>query len=775
MKISSCVGRTLLSACVVAGFSASGAILSENGRTEYVISVAPDAAPVDRFAAEELQTFLGESTGARFEIVADGAAHPKAIELGTPRARELIGEEKAKALGTEETLYAVRGDSVAIVGGGRTGNAYGVYSFLERELGCRWFTRQGDNLVPKHPTLELGDRTVTEKPVLAYRGFCGKVHIPRERDSRDTLFLFRNRVNWIANNFTNACRTDLCGKLVPRMWVNLPHCHSTFTYMPPEKYFKDHPDWYCEWTEGKRIPKQLCFSNAEMRRELTKNFIAYVKSHGASGFYDLSHQDDVDNPLCYCAGCRALAERYGASGAPLFDYLQELSPVLKRECPDAIVHFLAYHQKATQHPPTGMKPFAGNVVAVFAPLDDDFSKNLSHPNNRRTLDDIRQWSKLLDVWFWSYPIVYTAGMPPFGGLGRATEDYRLARAAGLTGAYCEHDVGNDCGAGFFEMQTWMLTQTFRDPSADWRVLRREFCDFYYGAASADLIAYEEFLERGREGMQARLGFLGETGEIFTGASLASWQRTFDGMERKVGGAEPFVQRLREARIPLDALTLKRWREIAAAGDPGFTVDDVYSRLIGSYRTGVCRRITRTDEKGEKDRRRQLEGGFLKLMEVRKVLATAEVKPLPPEFDGIPKDRIVQMFPGLGHAFIDRVEMADAATGFAIVEKKVEPEDAKFPLPAGIWDRPNGTYPLRAEIAEKDVVRGRFHFYKLGRAPITSSQCNLWVGKSKWLSIYCPECYVPGSDETWDFYASLKFTDDGRVYMDRVVAVGPNPR
>ena len=42
-------------------------------------------------------------------------------------------------------------------------------------------------------------------------------------------------------------------------------------------------------------------------------------------------------------------------------------------------------------------------------------------------------------------------------------------------------------------------------------------------------------------------------------------------------------------------------------------------------------------------------------------------------------------------------------------------------------------------------------------------------------VYCPECYVPGSDETWDFYASLKFTDDGRVYMDRVVAVGPNPR
>lgn len=209
---------------VFLSLSVDGAILADGGRTDYVIVLPPTATSVDRFAAEELQTFLGESTGARPEIVTDGEGRAKTIELGTDRAHALIGEDRVRRLETEETVYAVRGDAVAIVGGGATGNAYGVYSFLERELGCRWFTRQGDNLVPKHPTLELGDRTVTEKPVLAYRGFCGKVHIPRERDSRDTLFLFRNRVNWIANNFTNACRTDLRGKLVPRMWVNLPHC-----------------------------------------------------------------------------------------------------------------------------------------------------------------------------------------------------------------------------------------------------------------------------------------------------------------------------------------------------------------------------------------------------------------------------------------------------------------------------------------------------------------------------------------------------------------------
>jgi len=768
--------KFLLSGLACAGLfvssAAVAATLAENGTTAYVIAIPGEASAVDRFAAEELQTFLGASTGARFEIVTEDAPRTQAIELGTTKARELVGEERVASLATEETVYVVRGDRVALVGGGQTGLAYGVYSFLERELGCRWFSRTGDNLVPKHPTLSLGDRMVTEKPELPYRGFC-TMDIPLAKDSSDFLFLFRNRCNWICENYTNVFCRALKGKLAPRMWVNLPHCHSTFDYMPPDKYFKDHPDWYCEWTAGKRIPKQLCFANAEMRRELTKNFVAYVKKCGGKGFFDLSHQDDIDNPLCYCAGCQVLEKRYGASGAPLFDYLQELAPILKRECPEATIHFLAYHQKATQHPPTGMKPFPGNVVAIFAPLDDDFSKNLSHPNNRRTLEDIRQWSKLLNVWFWSYPIVYTSGMPPFGGLGRAADDYRLAREVGLNGAYCEHDVGTGCGAGFADMQAWILTQTFRDTKADWRRLRGDFAAYYYGAAAKDLVAYEEFLEQGREKMQGRLGFLGETGEVFKEGDLAAWQSRFDAMERAVGNDPVYVQRLREARLPLDAQTLMRWREVAES-KPAYSVDDVYSRLVDTYRQGVFRRITRDDAEGEKERAKALDSGFLQLMEVRKLLATAEIKPLPPEFDGIPKDRIVQMFPGLGHAFIERVEMADAATGFALVERKVDPEDAKFPLPAGIWDRPNGTYPLRTEIAEKDVVPGKFHFYKLGRAPVTSSQCNLWVGKSKWLSIYCPECYVPGSDETWDFYASLKFTN-GRVYMDRIVAIGPNPR
>ena len=62
--------------------------LADGGKTEYRI-VVDAAAPLPvRFAAEELQTFLKESTGADFPIVS--AATGRTIEVGTEKARAIV-------------------------------------------------------------------------------------------------------------------------------------------------------------------------------------------------------------------------------------------------------------------------------------------------------------------------------------------------------------------------------------------------------------------------------------------------------------------------------------------------------------------------------------------------------------------------------------------------------------------------------------------------------------------------------------------------------------
>ena len=94
-----------------------------------------------------------------------------------------------------------------------------------------------------------------------------------DRDSNDHLFLFRNRINQIGGNYENVLRKDLKGRLPVRMRENPPGCHTFFRYIPPEGrngYFKDHPEFFSLGKDGKREPRQLCFSNPELRRTLTR-------------------------------------------------------------------------------------------------------------------------------------------------------------------------------------------------------------------------------------------------------------------------------------------------------------------------------------------------------------------------------------------------------------------------------------------------------------------------------------------------------------------------
>ena len=88
-----------------------GARLAEAGRTDYTIVVPACASACDRFAAEELRRFLGESTGADFPIVAEGEAqNRKTFELGTARARQIVVEAQVASLREEACRYKIAAD-----------------------------------------------------------------------------------------------------------------------------------------------------------------------------------------------------------------------------------------------------------------------------------------------------------------------------------------------------------------------------------------------------------------------------------------------------------------------------------------------------------------------------------------------------------------------------------------------------------------------------------------------------------------------------------------
>ena len=767
--------------CLAAGgVRADVARLACDGHTDYAIVVAAGADACDRFAAEELRRFLGESTGADFPVVADGApARGKTIELGTGRAQDIIGRARVAALREEECRYTIAADgTVAIVGRGRAGIAYGVYAFLEREIGCRWFSKVGDNLVPRHPRLELAPTEHSEKPAYEYRTvLCcdsGKA------DASSDLFYFRNRLNM--REFTHCPDRKLGATLPVRLKELQPTCHSFFVYVPPEGtngYFEAHPEYFTQFSDGKRVKdRQLCFSNPGLRKTLTENFIRHAKRLGGSGFLDLS-QRDMAGPLCWCAACQALEKKFASPGGPFFDYLLEDAPKIKAACPEIIIHFLAYHRDTTQKPPKSAVPFPDNVAVVFAPLDDDFSKPIDHPHNAESLQNLRDWCKLCRVWLWNYPGSYAEGPLPYVCLARTAADMRLDYEAGARGAYVEHDACRATGANFFDMQLWTLMQSYRDPYADWKALRKEFCDFYYAPVADEILAYADYLETNLAATKEYIDFQGRCDAFLSPAELVRWQRRFDEIEAKVQGNPEVLQRVREARLSLDVSALVQRRAIAhEVPDYGVSAQALHDRAEATWRAAVGRRYDRTDKLGKAWRKKYVDDALsFKMLGTRLFLATTDIKPLPKAFDGLPQDKIVQAFPRAGSKYIAHEKMEDAATGYAQHEIDVGEAGKRFPFGIGIYDYGRGKTVIARKIKKDEVEKGRFKLYKLGRCALPSASCSTWMGRSWRMSESLGAAYRPGMgpDDLFDVYISLKFTGDdcSKVYYDRTVLVGPN--
>lgn len=764
---------TLVPVCASAG----NIRLADDGRTEYVISVSADASACDMFAARELRLFLGRSTGADFPIVTNAAATgTKTIELGTGRARQIIGQARTAALREEECVYRITADgTVAITGRGAAGNAYGVYAFLEREIGCRWYTKTGDDLVPSRRRLELKPGEHSEKPAYEYRTvLCcdsGKA------DSSSDLFYFRNRLNM--RDFTHCPDRKLGAMLPVRLKELKPSCHSYFFYIPPDKYFKDHPEYFTQYSDGKRVKhRQLCFSNPGLRRTLTENFIRHAKKCGGKGFLDLS-QRDMAGPLCWCAGCQKLEKEFDSPGGPFFDYLLKEAPKIKEACPDIILHFLAYHRDTTQKPPKSAVPLPDNVAVVFAPLDDDFSKPIDHPHNAVSLANLREWCRLCRVWLWNYPASYAEGPLPYLCLSRTAADMRIDYEAGARGAYVEHDANRATGANFFDMQLWMLMQSYRDPYADWKAMRKEFCDFYYRPVAAEMLEYADYLERNLAETTEYIDFQGRCDSYLTPKELVRWQRRFAEIERKCGPDLKALQRVREARLSLDVSTLTHYRAVVReTGGYGESAQDLYNRAAATWKAAVERRYDRKDRLGNGWRKKYLhDSRGYKALDTRLFLSTTEVKPLPEEFRSLPEDKVVQIFPRMGGKYVERVKMEDAATGYAHVEKDVGETGRRFPFRIGIYETGAGKTVISGRIGADEVEKDRFKLYKLGRCPLPSASCSTWMGYSWRLDEHIGAAYRPGlgPDDLFDVYISLKFTGDdcSKVYYDRTVIVGPN--
>ncbi|MBM4092426.1 MAG: DUF4838 domain-containing protein, partial [Planctomycetes bacterium] len=360
--------KTILLSCLLFLPAVSySAELAKDGATVWKIVLPDEPTLVEKTAARELSEHLKLVTGADFPTIAERdvpAGGQSLICVGK------TAKAPKKEYRFDEILIATDGGNLILAGHEKRGCLYAVYSFLQDVVGVRWWAPE-DTFVPKKPTLVIADNLfVSHAPQLISREMY-------HRSAQPTEFSARMKGNgFLTPEYGGAVRI-----------INF--VHSFYKYLPPEKYFAAHPDWYSE-VDGKRQHEgaQLCLTNQAMIEELTKNVLETLRANPDAKIIDVSQNDW--HGFCTCEKCKAIDDAEDSHAGTLVTMLNQVAESVEKEFPDVLVESLAYQY--TRKPPKNVKP-RHNVLIRLCTIECSYIQPLDGEQNREFATHMEGWSR----------------------------------------------------------------------------------------------------------------------------------------------------------------------------------------------------------------------------------------------------------------------------------------------------------------------------------------------------------------------------------------------
>lgn len=265
-------------------------------------------------AAQNLAGIIAEVTGRKIAIYEEGK-EPSGIAafyLGDTVAGRKAGIDDGSMRNGDWRMKCVPGKAFLFGKTAFAANA-AVYDFAERYFGYFLFTADCKAVFTPKSDLAVPICDTTVKPAIyvreIYHGMFNGYKYP------ETTKLWRRYTRAHA-----ACVPDAVeGQYrVSRQTTSL--CHTSFNYLPPEKWFKEHPEYYSLAPDGKRhgernSQSQLCYTNPDTYRLVLDSLLRFIEVDREKYpddpplVYDFTQQDN-SSFLCLCPNCRKVIAKY---------------------------------------------------------------------------------------------------------------------------------------------------------------------------------------------------------------------------------------------------------------------------------------------------------------------------------------------------------------------------------------------------------------------------------------------------------------------------------
>lgn len=449
-------------------------LLVNNGEPRCAVVLAPTAADDVRFAVDDLVRCVEVMSGARLQVYEDEEQVPADL------APILIGRDAdhpfLDSAGTDQAfVLAVSADQVVISGPrpSSSGTMFGIYEFLH-DLGVRWFMPgELGEVIPQR-------RTVT-------------VPVTKKQEAPD----FVGRRIQYSGHYPTGGATEIWERRVKlRPTPGIPGSHAFHKWIPKEKYFEEHPEYFA-LVNGHRQPPQLCTSNPAVLRVFCENILTRYRGNPPE-VIPIGPSDG--RGFCECDGCRALDAgdwdpNYNQESVTdrMIVFFNQVAERLGTEFPDTRYSFYIY--VTHRRPPVRERPDP-RLIGMLAPI----KLCVIHGTNQRQCPQrsvawphlVRSWTSLpLEIWNRDYgSILYGGAYFPLSLAHRWRAEIPLCHKLGVKGFRVETWVS---WAGQM-LDPYLLARLWWDAETDVDALIDDYFNKLYGPAAEPMQRYWQLID-----------------------------------------------------------------------------------------------------------------------------------------------------------------------------------------------------------------------------------------------------------------------------------------
>jgi hypothetical protein len=261
--------------------------------------------------------------------------------------------------------------------------------------------------------------------------------------------------------------------------------------MPPDKYFKEHPEYFMLDKAGKRQPSQWCPTEPAVAKIVAQAVLDFLKTSPHTDIISVSKNDSGGDQLCQCDRCKKLRdEEGGAEMATQLFLVNQVAEAVEKQYPNVAIDTLAYLD--TIAVPKTVRPRKNVVIRLCNDAVGAWSHPFTPADQLPVAKIAEAWSAVHDrIYIWDYHVNFSHYFAPMPNIDVIAANIRFwvknkAEGVMLQAAYntiAERD----------QLKSWVMAKLLWDPTRDENALVQDFIWGYYGKAAPAIAEYDALL------------------------------------------------------------------------------------------------------------------------------------------------------------------------------------------------------------------------------------------------------------------------------------------